>query len=274
MTSKDHKRQYDKVWAKVSRARKIAATRETKTLFEVGSTAGSEGFSLNQPIEEEDINMVSDTALTSFESEEDTTPMLKEELSEWPSMFHVKHNATDALLTILKRHGHADLPQTARTLFDRSNKYEVNTRDGVDIIKLTVSDQLSKHLSKYPTALTEHLQSLDLSLNIDGLPLFKSSNLSIWPVLCSINLTPACIFPLCLSTAASKPKTSDFVSNTVQELAELIQNGLTWKGKCLNIQLRCVTCDAPAKAMVKCVKQFFGYYGCDRCTQRGSWDLS
>ncbi|KAF4099461.1 hypothetical protein G5714_019587 [Onychostoma macrolepis] len=120
MTSKDRKRQYDKVWAKVSRARKIAATRESNTLFEVGSTAGSEGFSLNQPIEEEDINMVSDTALTSSESEEDMTPMLKEELSEWASMFHVKHNAIDALLTILKRHGHADLPQTARTLFDRS----------------------------------------------------------------------------------------------------------------------------------------------------------
>ncbi len=133
--------------------------------------------------------------LTSSESEEDMTSMLKEELSEWASMFHVKHSAIDALLTILKRHGHADLPQTVRTLFDRSNKYEVNTRDGVDIIKLTVSDQLSKHLSRYPTALTEHLQSLDLSLNIDGLPLFKSSNLSLWPVLCSINLTPACIFP-------------------------------------------------------------------------------
>ncbi|RXN36598.1 transposase domain-containing protein [Labeo rohita] len=24
--------------------------------------------------------------------------------------------------------------------------------------------------------------------------------------------------------------------------------------------------------MVKCVKQFSGYYGCDRCTQRGSWE--
>ncbi len=107
-------------------------------------------LALFQPIEEEDINMVSDTALTSSESEEDTTPMLKEELSEWASMFHVKHNAIDALLTILKRHGHADLPQTARTLFDRSNKYEVNIRDGVDIIKLTVSEQLSNILANIP----------------------------------------------------------------------------------------------------------------------------
>ncbi|KAL0194562.1 hypothetical protein M9458_008134, partial [Cirrhinus mrigala] len=70
----------------------------------------------------------------------------------------------------------------------------------------------------------------------------------------------------------SKPKTPDFVHETIQELAELMQQGLIWKGKHLNIKLRCITCDAPAKAMVKCVKQFSGYYGCDRCTQRGSWE--
>lgn len=269
MTSKDRKRQYDKVWAKVSRARTTAANKDAHTSFEETSSAEGEAFSDNQPFEEDNINMLSDAA--SSESEEDFTPTLKEEMSEWASIFQIKHNAVDALLTILKRHGHADLPHTARTLLDRSNRHDVTTREGVATIKLNVSDQLSKHLSKYPTTVTDHLQSLDLSLNIDGLPLFKSSNLSLWPVLCSINLSPPCVFPLSLSTAASKPKTPNFVSETIQELAEVMENGLIWKGERLNIDLRCITCDAPAKAMVKCVKQFSGYYGCDRCTQRGSW---
>lgn len=88
-----------------------------------------------------------------------------------------------------------------------------------------MADQLSKHQSKYPAAVTNHLQSLDLSIDTDGLPLFKSSILPLWPVLCSINLSIACIFPLCLATAVSKPKTPDFVNDIVQELAELMQNG-------------------------------------------------
>jgi len=267
MTSIERKRQYNKIWARVSGAQKAAANKET--ISEMASIADSDSH--NQLFEEENFSMFIDPALSSSDSKQDATT-LKEELSKWACKFQVKHNAVDALLKILKIHGHAELPYTARTLFANEKHYELTTKDAVESVQFNVADQVSKHLSRYPAAVTDHLQSLDLSLNVDGLPLFKSSNLSLWPVLCFINLSPACIFPLCLTTAASKPKTQDFISDTVQELAELMQNGLTWEGKHLSIQLRCVTCDAPARAMVKCVKQFSGYYGCDRCTQKGSWD--
>ncbi|RXN12026.1 hypothetical protein ROHU_010330 [Labeo rohita] len=68
-------------------ARKTAATNDTNTSFEVASTARSEGFSHNQQIEDENINMLSDTVQKSSESEADMAPTLKEELSEWASMF-------------------------------------------------------------------------------------------------------------------------------------------------------------------------------------------
>ena len=37
------------------------------------------------------------------------------------------------------------------------------------------------------------------------------------------------------------------------------------------MSLRCVICDAPAKAMVKNIKQYSGYFVCDKCSQRGQW---
>lgn len=61
--------------------------------------------------------MVSEPALSSSESEQDIISTLREELSEWACMFQVQHNNVDALLNILKRHGH-ELPLIARTLFE------------------------------------------------------------------------------------------------------------------------------------------------------------
>lgn len=135
-----------------------------------------------------------------------------------------------------------------------------------------VADQLSLHLNKYAKESTQDLQSINISLNIDGLPLFKSSNTTLWPILCSINLTPKCIFPLSLSIASSKPKDISFISEITSELSKVMQDGLQWAGRTLRVELRCITCDAPAKAMVKCVKLYSGYYGCDKCDQKGSWD--
>lgn len=118
-----------------------------------------------------------------------------------------------------------------------------------------------------PRLHTKH--TVNISLNIDGLPLFKSSNKSLWPILCSINLTPKCIFPLSLSIASSKPNDTSFIAETMRELSKVMHNGLEWAGRTLKVEIRCITCDA--KAMVRCVKLYSGYYGCDKCTQKGIW---
>ncbi|KAG9278033.1 hypothetical protein AMEX_G5823 [Astyanax mexicanus] len=278
MTVRQRKRLYNKVWARLSRSNKKTADRSVVSnyndveLISEGSAAENENTGHSYRLEMETTEMFSEEPLADSACEDDAIPTLREELSEWASMFQVKHNAVDSLLNILKRQGHSDLPSTARTLFDNSNKYEVQVSDGLEKISLNVADQLSKHLRRYPSAVTKQLQVVDISLNIDGLPLFKSSNKCLWPVLCSINVSPKCIFPLCLASTASKPKNTDFIYETIEELAKVLEDGLWWEGNNLKVQLRCITCDAPAKAMVKCIKQFSGYYGCDKCTQKGHWD--
>ena len=37
------------------------------------------------------------------------------------------------------------------------------------------------------------------------------------------------------------------------------------------VEISCVVCDTPAKSYVKKVKGHTGYFGCDKCCQRGVW---
>lgn len=69
---------------------------------------------------------------------------------------------------------------------------------------------------------------------------------------------------------AIEPKMNEFFNETIIEFNNLI-NGININEEHFEVKLLCVICDAPAKALVKCVKQFSGYFGCDKCEQRGRY---
>lgn len=102
------------------------------------------------------------------------------------------------------------------------------------------------------------LSDVTLSLNVDGLPLFKSSTTSPWPKLRHVTRINA-----------------EFLTQTCEELSELLVNGIvTEEGKQLNVKLSCVMADALARSLVKCTKTFRAYYGCDKCAERGIYTES
>ena len=74
--------------------------------------------------------------------------------------------------------------------------------------------------------LVEHtgLKRFELALNVDGLPLFKSSsNGALWPLLCQVvNLDKARIFPVTLTLGGNKPHNLDFLNEEISELKSLM----------------------------------------------------
>jgi len=144
-------------------------------------------------------NSSSDSSSDSISDDADLDDMtsLGVRLGQWANKFQVKQNAVDGLLKILSEH-HPELPRTARTLLGTCENVNLDMKSGMQYFYFGCKEQLCRHLNMYPIDEVTQLDCLDISLNIDGLPLFKSSSQSLWPVLCKINLAPTVVFPLAL----------------------------------------------------------------------------
>ena len=113
--------------------------------------------------------------------------------------------------------------------------------------------------------------SLTLQVNIDGLPVFKSSNTQVWPILAVIRELPTRDpFVVGIFCGASKPAdVSEYLSDFVQEVKRLETEGAEIGGTKFSVTIQSFICDAPARSFLKCTKSHNGYYGCDRCCQKG-----
>ncbi|XP_076080684.1 uncharacterized protein LOC143051667 isoform X1 [Mytilus galloprovincialis] len=204
------------------------------------------------------------------EGEGDSSTILTD-LSEWATENLIKQNALDKLLKILIKNGHKNLPSTARTLLQTKRHIDTQVVSDMEYYNFGLEKGLKTNLEKYPCELISQVNRVEISLNIDGLPLFKSSKKALWPVLCGINLKPMKVFAVTLTLGTSKPQSLDFLNEVINELDILLQRGIMLNEKHIDIGLKCIVCDAPAKAMIKGVKLYSGYCGCDRCGQRGVW---
>ena len=91
-------------------------------------------------------------------------------------------------------------------------------------------------------------------MNIDGIPFFKSTKHTCWPILLSCNVSPVSVFPVTISYANSKPKHNEFM----KENKKLMKSGLDIFENYLGVQLNAMPCDSPARSMIKCVKGHAG----------------
>ena len=109
--------------------------------------------------------------------------------------------------------------------------------------------------------------------NVDGLPLYKSSRKTIWPILGAFaNMKNKPSFLVGAWVGEGHPKSSDlFFEDFCKELKTLKNNGrLIGNNKnTKKFTLRAIICDAPAKAFCKSVKYHNSNNGCHECDQTG-----
>ena len=101
--------------------------------------------------------------------------------------------------------------------------------------------------------------------------MFKSINISAWPILCLVNNFDYPPFPCAIWCGHDKPPLADYFQDFIPELTEIIDNGLVVQGRNVTVSVRCFVCDAPAKSYVEGTVGHTSYVGCDRCSAVGTW---
>uniref|UniRef100_A0ABD2X762 Transposase domain-containing protein n=1 Tax=Trichogramma kaykai TaxID=54128 RepID=A0ABD2X762_9HYME len=110
-----------------------------------------------------------------------------------------------------------------------------------------------------------------IDINIDGLPISKSSKRTLWSIQGLIvgELTP---FVIGVYHGFKKPSSiEDHLRPFINEYKNLRSEGFNFRENSYKVKLRCVICDSPARSFCSNTKQFNGYFGCSKCVVEGSW---
>ena len=140
-----------------------------------------------------------------------------------------------------------------------------------------------KHFKNY--GFLANPDNISFLWNTDGVPLFKSSKISIWPIFLIINeLEPSLRFKseniifAGIWYSSKKPEAALFLEPLYKELKLLKEkikvnipaaNRDDYSSKLIKAILIAATFDLPARCLISGTLQFNGKYGCIKCLQQG-----
>ena len=113
-----------------------------------------------------------------------------------------------------------DVPKDARTLLKTPTRIETYEKCSGDYAYFGISNGIRSVINEH----NSNNNVLSLSINIDGVPLFRSSSKQLWPILCSFENSD--IFIIAIYCGDHKPNCvheylSDFIAdwNEIKKMA-------------------------------------------------------
>lgn len=182
--------------------------------------------------------------------------------------YFVLHNLTKQLQILFKR--------KSFTESIRNHRFQRKVKKGVvsDFYDGILYQDLMKN------GFLNDPNNLSFSINTDGVSIFKSSKVSMWPVYLIINELPIKERKLKENTlfygvwiSVKKPVMWSYLKPLYEEM-KLLEQGVEFKDYEENqffskATILTCTCDLPAKCLVTNSKQFNGKFGCWYCLQEG-----
>lgn len=171
--------------------------------------------------------------LSDVETRSTTDNNLQHDLAIWAIDHQITHTALEALLQRLKKHScFSTLSSDARSLLKTPRQQEIRTVIPGSYYHFGLSNSIRKTL----TLLKDNINCVRIAVNIDGLPLSKSSQQQFWPILGSI-LPYGNVFIIGIYHGDEKPENAnEFLQDFVNEAKEICSNGIDINGR--NIELK------------------------------------
>ncbi|XP_060882093.1 uncharacterized protein LOC132953757 [Metopolophium dirhodum] len=226
------------------------------------------------PIDNHNKFQVTNNTPLSIENNTTQNLSLSDKLRSFIVKYKVSHNCCNSLLKILRSEG-LEVPKDVRTLMKTPKNHEIVAVSGGSYVHLGIKNMLLPFLSKHNAQvyITPHI--LKIGINIDGLPIAKSSKTQLWPILISvINFKELRnhVIPIGIFHGFQKPHSiEEFLNPFIIDLLEIIDNGLTVNDTLFTLEISNISCDAPAKAFLLNVKSHNAYFGCTSCTEEGTY---
>jgi len=185
-------------------------------------------------------------------SQSDSDTSMKSKIQKWCIEENVRHSSVNKLLKILKVHINIEnLPKDARTLLKTSRTVlvkKLGNNGYLHYIGITSNLQI-KH--KY------YGDTIQLTFNIDGIPIHKSSLKQFWPILCYVTdkRYQYELFLVSLFLGDNKPEPiTEYFEEFILELKELCENGIFHDKSNMKFKvvIRAFICDTLAHCMIKC----------------------
>jgi hypothetical protein len=234
-------------------------------------TSISEFDDMDSLISDSDSNTTNESDDSSVDEPNESSLSFTQELLIFFTLFNLSRTAMEYLLALLRRHG-IDAPKSVYLLTKLKGKKFTHVNDMAEgkFAYLSIKDNIMFCLNHGLLLLqniyskVENVYSLKIMISIDGLPLYKSSSVSLWPILFKIESVDRPL-PIACYCGKGKPPIQLYLENLVEEVKELMNEGLQYAGHLIKLQAPLFVCDAPARSFIQGIKGHAARFGCGYC---------
>lgn len=211
-----------------------------------------------------------DEAPAPKDEEQKGRPSLAVRLLYYFLVFDVSYRSMEYLLTILRDEG-LDVPSSVHNLKKPMHEKKASVilrslKCGGKMAYASIKDNLMFCIQNNMLSFSNVYNCLKININVDGLPLFKSSPVTLWPILFSLHsgsFTKP--LPIGIYVGFGKPDFCGFVQQLCDELREFKNYVSVSHNIFIKITDVVFICDSPARAFLQNVKSHSGYHACSYC---------